>query len=176
MAKSSYKQIRQDTLNIIAELQKNCNASIDKISKNLGFSRQKVWRIIKNLDSNQFIWGYRAVPDLEKTDRKFYLLLIRWNHMPVENEFEEALVKRTIDKEGEKIGVIIEDDLWVNGGEIDEVITFTAPGMATAKQFQELLLTTYTGNISQVTMLEAFLPLKRSGFLNPYIKQKKSLS
>ena len=50
MAKSSFKQIELDERKIIDELKKNAKENIDKISKNCGFSRQKVWRIIKNLE------------------------------------------------------------------------------------------------------------------------------
>ena len=46
MPKSSQKQIDADEKKVIRELQKNAKESIDKIAKNCGFSRQKVWRII----------------------------------------------------------------------------------------------------------------------------------
>jgi len=52
---------------VIEQLQRNSNESIDKIAKTCGFSRQKVWRIIKRLENNKTIWGYTAVPDKEKT-------------------------------------------------------------------------------------------------------------
>jgi len=52
MAKSSKKQIYEDELKVIAELQKNAKESIDVISKKCGFSRQKTWRIIKGLEGN----------------------------------------------------------------------------------------------------------------------------
>ncbi len=175
MAKTSKKKMADDRIKVLAELQKNCNASIDEISKNVGFSRQKVWRIIKTLDSEQFTWGYHAVPDLEKINRKAYVLLVQWSHQPVENEFEAALVKRVADKTGEKLGVVVEDDLWVDGSIVDEIVVFTAPGMAQAVQFQELFRTSYTGNVVDMTLLDVVVPLKRSGFLNPSIKKEKRL-
>ena len=61
MAKSSKKQIYEDELKVIAELQKNAKENIDTISKNCGYSRQKVWRIINRLEENKTIWGYTAV-------------------------------------------------------------------------------------------------------------------
>ena len=58
MAKTSKKQIEEDERKIISELQKNAKESIDIIAKKCGFSRQKVWRIIKRLEKNKTIWGY----------------------------------------------------------------------------------------------------------------------
>ena len=41
MAKSSKKQIYEDELKVISELQKNAKESIDVVAKNCGYSRQK---------------------------------------------------------------------------------------------------------------------------------------
>jgi len=49
MAKNSRKQIMMDEIRIIDQLSKNANKSINEIAKACGFSRQKGWRIIKNL-------------------------------------------------------------------------------------------------------------------------------
>ncbi len=56
MAKSSKKQIYEDELKVIVELQKNSNENIGAIAKKCGFSRQKAWRIIKELEENKTIW------------------------------------------------------------------------------------------------------------------------
>ena len=61
MPKSSTHQIELDEIKVIEELQKNSKESIDNIAKKCGFSRQKVWRIIKRLEKNDTIWGYHAV-------------------------------------------------------------------------------------------------------------------
>ena len=66
MAKVSAKQIDIDERKVIAALQSNAKESIDVIAKQCGFSRQKVWRIIKRLEKNRTIWGYHAVVDSER--------------------------------------------------------------------------------------------------------------
>jgi DNA-binding Lrp family transcriptional regulator len=66
MAKSSVKQIELDEKRILDELAKNANKSINDIAEKCGFSRQKVWRVIHNLEKNHTIWGYVAVVDQEK--------------------------------------------------------------------------------------------------------------
>jgi len=49
MPKSSVKQIEQDEKRILDELTKNANKTINDIAETCGFSRQKVWRVIRNL-------------------------------------------------------------------------------------------------------------------------------
>ena len=53
MAKTSKKQIEEDERKIITELQKNAKESIDVIAKKCGFSRQKVWLVIKRLEKTR---------------------------------------------------------------------------------------------------------------------------
>ena len=54
MPKNSKKQIDKDEKKVIAELQNNARESIDKIAQECGFSRQKVWRIMKRLEKNKY--------------------------------------------------------------------------------------------------------------------------
>ena len=91
MAKSSKKQIDQDEKKVIEQLQHNSNESIDKIAKQCGFSRQKVWRIIKRLESNKTIWGYTAVPDKEKQGVRHYFLLISRSNEPISGSIDEII-------------------------------------------------------------------------------------
>ena len=69
MAKNSVKQIEQDEKKILEELSKNANKSINDIAEKCGFSRQKVWRVINNLEKNHAIWGYTAVVDEKKINK-----------------------------------------------------------------------------------------------------------
>ena len=70
MPKNSNEQIEKDEKKILKELRKNANKSINDIAKSLGFSRQKVWRIIKSLEKNNTIWGYSAILDEQKLGKK----------------------------------------------------------------------------------------------------------
>ena len=77
MPRTSREQIADDEKKTVHELQKNSKENIDKIAKKCGFSRQKVWRIIKRLEKNKTIWGYHAVVDIEKLDLRHYLLFLQ---------------------------------------------------------------------------------------------------
>ena len=70
MSKSSIKQIELDEKKVMNALQRNARGSIDKIAVDCGFSRQKVWRIIKRLEENKTIWGHYTVIDDEKLGLK----------------------------------------------------------------------------------------------------------
>ena len=53
--KKSRDQIDPDEKKLLSELVKNSNEKIDSIAKQCGFSRQKAWRIIKNLEEKGVI-------------------------------------------------------------------------------------------------------------------------
>ena len=66
MPKTSKEQITDDEKKILWELQKNSKENVEKIAKKCGFSRQKIWRVIRRLEKNKTIWGYHAVVDDNK--------------------------------------------------------------------------------------------------------------
>ena len=73
MSKSSRDQIDKDEKKLLSELVKNSNENIETIAKHCGFSRQKTWRFIKQLEEKKVIWGYTVVFDEEKIGLKpFY--------------------------------------------------------------------------------------------------------
>jgi len=53
MAKRSSVQIEQDENKILDALEQHSKDSVDEIAKSCGFSRQKVWRIIKDLEKRK---------------------------------------------------------------------------------------------------------------------------
>jgi len=77
LARSSFEQIRIDEMQVINELERNARESMDEIARNCDFSRQKVWRIVKTLEENNTIWGYTAVVDDDKIDRKKFVILVK---------------------------------------------------------------------------------------------------
>ena len=72
MSKSSKNQIEQDEKKLLSELVKNSKENIDTIAKHCGFSRQKTWRFIKQLEAKGLIWGYTAIFDEEKIGQKHF--------------------------------------------------------------------------------------------------------
>ena len=172
MPKSSQKQIDNDEKEVIRELQKNSKESIDTIAKNCGFSRQKIWRIIKRLEKNKTIWGYSAIVDHEKLDLIHYLILIKKSIKPVE-ETANMIVSREIERKADEIGISIGTSHYLHGC-YDWQICFTAENIAKAKRFCEALNTTYAPNIKELELLEIIFPVKEAGIQNPHLEELKT--
>jgi DNA-binding Lrp family transcriptional regulator len=172
MAKSSKKQIYEDELKVIAELQKNAKESIDIIAKKCGFSRQKVWRIIKGLEEDKTIWGYAAVVNEEKQGLKSYMILIKRTTLPIDEKLADKIIARQLENSASEIDIKIEHSILTHGT-FDWVICFRAKDMKQAKKFSEIVNKTYWGYIGEVHMIEALFPIRTQGILNPDIQKLK---
>lgn len=170
MAKNSQKQIEEDEKKILCELSKNANKSINEIAKTCGFSRQKVWRIIKNLEKNNTIWGYIAVINEEKQNKHGFIVLIKRSHVPFDKEPIEKIVSRELAQRVEKSGVELINSIYTNG-EYDWVINFTATNIKEAKSFVELLTNIFSGYISEMHLLEEMFSASKNGITNPEIER-----
>jgi len=172
MAKSSKKQIYEDELKVIAELQKNGKESIDGISKNCGFSRQKVWRIIKGLEEDKTIWGYTAVVNEKKQGLKSYMILIKRTTLPIDEKLADKIITRQLEKPASEIDIKIENSMLTHGT-FDWVICFKAKDMKHAKKFNEIVNKTYWGYIGELHIMETLFPIRIQGILNPEIEKLK---
>ena len=166
MARSSMKQIENDEMKIILELQKNARESIDKIADRCNFSRQKVWRIMNKLEEKLKIWGYTAVTDDEKMGVNRYFVLIKRTVTPLTNELAEKIVNRDIEKSIEKETIAIEGSYFVHG-KYDWIICLTAENIKQAKKFCDNLQNIYHGFISNIIILENLFSIRHHGLLNP---------
>jgi DNA-binding Lrp family transcriptional regulator len=171
MAKSSKKQIDQDEKRVIEQLQRNSNESIDKIAKTCGFSRQKVWRIIKRLENNKTIWGYTAIPDKEKQGVHHYIMLIKRSNAPAGDIIGEVLdgFKKNV---GKNLGIFVQTACLLQG-EFDILLCFTAKDITVAKRFTEFINKKFSNYISEIVMLEDIFSVKISGMINPKVDDVK---
>ena len=125
MPKSSKLQVDIDKNKILDELLRNGKKSVIDIAESLGFSRQKVWRIIKNLEKNKTIWGYTTIIDAEKQGLKKYILLIKRTMNPIDDSIGNKLTSGEISKLVPIIGATIIDSKYLHG-DFDWIIAFTA--------------------------------------------------
>ena len=170
MAKNSVKQIEKDEKRILDELRKNANKSINDIAETCGFSRQKVWRVIRNMEKNHTIWGYIAVVDEEKLNKKSYMMLIKRSNKPMVKEVVNHVTSRQIADEVRKNGIDITNSYYVNGN-YDWVICFNANDMREAKGFVEYYNQLYEGFISDIHLIEIMFTAASCGITNPDIKK-----
>ncbi|PNX49643.1 MAG: hypothetical protein BV457_00895 [Thermoplasmata archaeon M9B1D] len=169
MPKNSYDQIEQDEKKVLKQLRKNANKSINDIANSLGFSRQKVWRIVKNLEKNNTIWGYSAIVDEQKLGKKTYILLIKRSNEPMKKEILHKMARRDFMERIEKLGVESLTHMYMNGV-YDWLIYFNAPDIRIAKNYVELLNRTYEGFVSDIVLQEVMFTAQNSGVTNPNIE------
>jgi DNA-binding Lrp family transcriptional regulator len=174
MAKSSKEQIDADEKKILWELQKNSKENIEKIAKKCGFSRQKVWRVVKRLENNKTIWGYHAVVDDNKIGLQQYFVLIKRTNKPFSKEHIDSIIKRVIQTEIAKMGIIIENVSYVHG-EFDGIHIIRASNVVQVKKYCEILNELSKGYISDMIILEELFPIEKNGIVNPNIEELKDI-
>ena len=172
MPKSSNEQIEKDEKKILEELKINANKSINDIAKTCGFSRQKVWRIVKNLEKNNTIWGYTAILDNQKLGKKRYQMLLKRSHQPLTKEIINQILNRELKEKLKEMGVEYLDSIYVNG-DYDWVLTFIAKDLKTAKSVVELYKRLYHKLFSEIKLNEELFVVQKSGIDNPEIEKLK---
>ena len=170
MAKTSKEQIDADERKVIRELQKGSKESIDKIAKNCGFSRQKVWRTIKRLEKNKTIWGYSTIVDDEKLGLKKYLILLKRTNEPLSKEKLMKIINGKLKQEFEGLGVNVEFTFFVNGC-YDFALCATSENIRLMKKFCEALYSIFKDCISDIQILEVIFPLQQSCLVNPNLEE-----
>jgi DNA-binding Lrp family transcriptional regulator len=170
MPKSSEKQVKQDSEKILAELLKNANKSINEIAEACGFSRQKVWRVIKDLEKNNAIWGYVAIINPEKLNKKRYFMLMKRSNKPIPKNLINEITNREMPETAKKIGIEFIDSIMLNG-EYDYMISFYAYNMRDAKNMVELYNRLYPDLVSEVSLHEELFAVQKNGLNNPEVKK-----
>jgi len=174
MTKSSREQLAKDDRKILAELQKNSNESIDTIAKHCGFSRQKVWRAIKQLEESRMIWGYTAIVDEEKNDLSHFIMLIKRSTKPLDKKIVDRIESIQIEDFASPQGVTIESSCFVHGN-YDWIISFIAKNIMQAKSFCDILCGGFPGIIQQIDLLQTLYFNRKHHIFNPDRKKLRDL-
>ena len=155
-----------DEKKLMIALQKNGKENMGNLAKRCGFSRQKIWRIIKRFEEDKTIWGYHAVVDKEELGVKTYLILLKRTPKHMEKTFLDSIVKNTLQQDGAKMGVELESMFYVHGS-YDWMLSITANDIKQVKQFCELVVKAFMGYIADIQVLEILCPLKEDCIDNP---------
>jgi len=124
LTKNSKETMMKDEIKVLNIMEQYARESVDEIAKRCGFSRQKVWRIIKNLDENKIIWGYSAIADGTLRDLKHYVLLCKRSMVPLDNSMKKEVVVEKLDDHLPNLVKI--DDIFLTHGSYNGVVTFYA--------------------------------------------------
>jgi len=174
MGKTSKKQMDRDERKVLTLLEKNAKDSIDNIAKKCGFSRQKVWRIIKRLEKSKTIWGYTAITDTEHLDLQNYVILINKTSEPVE-KLVDLILSREVEKKAKEMKISISQSEYLHGV-YDWLICFSATDIKHAKRFCELLNSAYQKHIKNLILIERIFSIKKFGVENPNMKRLKEFT
>jgi len=172
MANTSKEQIEEDEMKILAELQRNSNESIDVIAKRCGFSRQKVWKIIKRLEEHRIIWGYTTVVDEECQGLQKFIILIKQTMKILDGETAEKVTIDEIKEEYTNIGITIESSHYIHG-EYDWLLIFTAKDLIHAKKFSQLIASIYPEVIEKIYLTRVLYSPRNHHITNPRLLKVK---
>lgn len=175
MPKRSKEQIIKDENKILEELTKNANESINQIAKKCGFSRQKVWRIIKRLEKNNTIWGYVTIVDNERQGKENFTMLIKRTNKPADKKLVDNITQRKLENIAKDTGVKIESSYYIHGP-YDWMVSFTAEDIKQAKKLLESFNNLYSGYIEEIQLLQKMFPIKRLGIENPELERIKEFT
>ena len=169
MEKSSKNQIETDENKLLTELMKNAKENLDIIAKNCGFSRQKVWRMMKQLDKDQKIWGYSAVVDSDKQNLKKFMLFFKRTNEPIDSKEKNKIAVTRLDSLKEELGITVLHSYHTHGM-FDWVTIFTAKDILQAKRFVNALTKNYS-HAQSSSMSQILFTVRENTVENPKIKE-----
>ena|GEM_PF-6406027 len=109
---------------VILELVKNAKQSDSRLAKKLGCAQSTVFRIRKQLEKDNVIWGYSTIVDWTKLGYSMYVITIRTK--PPTKEGTGLVVKGIIAENAKKFGVSLLDIMMLFG-EFEWCLLVAAP-------------------------------------------------
>lgn len=171
MIKSSQEKIKQDEKKILSELMKNSKENIETIAKNCGFSRQKAWRLIKQLEQEQHIWGYSPVIDTRKQGLEKFMLFIHRGKMEHDQKDVTDIVKNLLSSEKKDLEITMISSYRIHG-EYDWFMLFTAPDVVHAKKFSEAIMSKFPDR-QAIHISQVLFTVRENYIQNPNIEEMK---
>jgi DNA-binding Lrp family transcriptional regulator len=168
MAKSSKETILHDEIKVMDALEQHSKESIDEIAKSCGFSRQKVWRIIKDLEKRKIIWGYTAITDETAKNLKHFIVLAKRNTVPFGDEIRKEIILRKLDDY--PMDIVRIENIYLTHGITDWILTFYAPDIISAKKFVDETFARFSKYLQEYNIVETLVPVRKQGLKNPRMK------
>ncbi|MFA5103148.1 MAG: Lrp/AsnC family transcriptional regulator [Candidatus Thermoplasmatota archaeon] len=167
--KNNTEIITDDEKKVLDALEKNGKESIDEIAKTCGFSRQKVWRIVKHFEENKIIWGYVGIENETVKGLRHFVLLVKRSTLPFEPTFKKKVIFEKV--ETYLPGEIKVEDIYYTHGRYNAVVTFQASDLIIAKKFIQELQKKLGAYLEEYLLLETLFPVRKRGLKNPNIKE-----
>jgi len=174
MSKRNEQTKEQDQKKVLSELIKNSDEHIEIIAQHCGFSRQKVWAIVKELEAKKLIWGYTAIFDELKQGMHHFVMMMKRTSVSIDEKTLHTIVTRKIEEIAAELGISIESSLYLHG-EYDWIVTFTAKDIVQAKKFAEAWVTLHPHIMENVTIMQTLMFIKKQYILNPEREKLKDI-
>ncbi len=158
--------ITEDEKRVLDELEKNGKEGIDDIAKHCGFSRQKVWRIIKSFEDNKTIWGYVGVENQDIKGLSHFILLVKRSTKPIDSNKKKSILGSLDPMLPENVKI---EGVYLTHGLFDGVVTFYAPNLVTAKKLVQNISKNLDTVFIEFMLLETLIPIRKSGLQNPHL-------
>ena len=123
----------------------------------------------KNLEKNEFIWGYTAIIDDIRLDRVVYLVLLKMKSMT--KELVNIIKKRLIENQPAKYNIRLIDVFHVTG-EYDWIIRFSSPDRKTASRYYDSIRSIYEDFLlEKPIIIDINFIIMAAGKKNPKLKK-----
>lgn len=169
MNKINTELLTADEMQVLSMLERNAKENINEIVEKCGFSRQKIWKIIKGLQDKKIIWGYTAVTDEKAKNLKHFTALVKRTHETFDNEILKEVLFNDLDRF--PAGLVKTENIYYTNGICDFIFTFYATDTASAKKFLEMQLVRLQKYVKEYTLIETLFPIHKQGIKNPHIKK-----
>jgi DNA-binding Lrp family transcriptional regulator len=138
----------------------------------LGFSKQKVWRIVHDLEQNGAIFAHCAVLNPKKMGKRSFIIMFDRSIKGADSNLTEQMTIHPIIKEMEEEGIhaVVEESFYLNGV-YDWAILITVDEHKDLIRFLGLWRTYYGEYFSRVIQSEVMFVATRNSVINPKIEE-----
>jgi len=169
---ASKDQIKIDEERVASELLKNPTQDLAELADKLGFSKQKVWRIVHEMEQNGAIFAHAAVLNPKKLGKRSFIILFERSVKGADSNLMEQMTIHPILEEMEREGIhaVVEESYYLNGV-YDWVILITVDEHKDLIRFLGLWRTYYGEYFSRVIQSEVMFVATRNSKINPKIDE-----
>ena len=174
MPRNNKEKVVESENEILAHLKKDASISAYALSKKLGVSRQKVWRIKKELEEKQVIWGYTTIIDQNKRGYKQFVILIKRSNKVINDSLMDQFVIKMVKDYSEDTTIDIESFICLYG-QYDWMMILNTTDVLTAKAFVSKLKIEWEEFFEDIVLLESMNVLKKNWIVRPNLDENKKL-
>ena len=172
MPRASKKQNEIDQNNVMDVLLRDPLCTVDSIAEKCSLSTQQVYRILRDFEEKEIIYGKPMMINLEKVGKKRFIIMAkRSGTAPDTNSLDFSLhtVEMLKKIRGNKLDIIPEDDYTCSGA-YDMVTVFLADSSLDALMYLDLLRSVSNNYFSRFDLSEVMYTTRKCMVPTPEIR------